>query len=232
MTEKRHIVVLSGAGISAESGLQTFRGQGGLWEGHRVEEVASPHAWERDQEMVLRFYNMRRQQLRKVEPNPGHLAIAKLEQGYEVTVITQNVDNLHEQAGSTHVVHLHGELMKARSTVDESLIYDLEDRDIETGDLCDKGSQLRPHIVWFGESVPEFPKAELITQTADILIVVGTSLAVYPAAHLAYCARPKTRKYLIDPEIPESLEVDDYILIREKAGLVLPELANQLLERC
>jgi NAD-dependent deacetylase len=225
---RKHIVVLSGAGMSAESGLQTFRGQGGLWEGHRVEEVASPQAWARDPLMVLRFYNERRQQLRKCAPNAGHLAIAELEKRHRVTVVTQNVDNLHEQAGSSSVIHLHGELMKARSILDESLIYDLKDRDITWGDQCEKGGQLRPHIVWFGESVPEFARAQRITQTADILLVVGTSLAVYPAAQLAYCAPIAAKKYLVDPHIAEAVDTGDFICVREKAGVALPELCLRL----
>ena len=195
---KQKIVILTGAGLSAESGIQTFRGQDGLWEGHRIEEVASPDGWRRNRELVLDFYNKRRRQLLEVSPNAGHQALVDLEQKYDVTIITQNVDDLHERAGSSHVVHLHGELLKVRSSLDESLVYDWR-KDLVAGDKCERGSQLRPHIVWFGEMVPMIEIAQKIASEADIFIVIGTSLVVYPAAGLLHYAPSHSRKFLIDP---------------------------------
>ena len=185
--------------MSAESGLRTFRDNDGLWEDHRVEEVATPEAWRRDRALVLRFYNERRQALLAAEPNEGHRIIAGWERAQRVTVITQNVDDLHERAGSTRVVHLHGELRKVRSTVDASLVYPLEGWELREGDRCERGSQLRPHIVWFGEEVPLMAEAEAEVATADVLVVVGTSLQVYPAASLALLAPRGARRILIDP---------------------------------
>ena len=195
----KHIVVLSGAGMSAESGLKTFRDNDGLWENHRVEEVATPEAWRRDCALVLRFYNERRKALLAAEPNDGHRIIAGWEKDHRVTVVTQNVDDLHERAGSTNVVHLHGELMKARSTADAQLVYPLTGWELKEGDRCEKGAQLRPHIVWFGEEVPLMAEAEAVVATADVLVVVGSSLLVYPAAGLAFSAPPGARRILIDP---------------------------------
>jgi NAD-dependent deacetylase len=195
----KHIVVLSGAGISAESGLKTFRDNDGLWENHRVEEVATPEAWRRDRALVLRFYNERRKALLAAEPNDGHRIIAGWEKDHRVTVVTQNVDDLHERAGSTSVIHLHGELMKARSTADAQLVYPLTGWELKEGDRCEKGAQLRPHIVWFGEEVPLMAEAEAVVATADVLVVVGSSLQVYPAAGLAFSAPPGARRILIDP---------------------------------
>jgi NAD-dependent deacetylase len=195
----KHIVVLSGAGMSAESGLKTFRDNDGLWENHRVEEVATPEAWRRDRALVLRFYNERRKALLAAEPNDGHRIIAGWEKDHRVTVVTQNVDDLHERAGSTNVVHLHGELMKARSTADAQLVYPLTGWELKEGDRCEKGAQLRPHIVWFGEEVPLMAEAEAVVATADVLVVVGSSLQVYPAAGLAFSAPPGARRILIDP---------------------------------
>jgi len=225
---RKHIVVLSGAGISAESGLKTFRDADGLWEGHRVEDVATPEAWARDPQTVLDFYNQRRRQLYQCEPNPGHFALASLESYHRVSILTQNVDNLHERAGSTKVLHLHGQLDLARSTVDDTLVYPLNGSDIALGDTCERGSQLRPHIVWFGEVVPAMDQAMAIAQTADILIVVGTSLFVYPAASLASCAPTTAECFLINPELPEHFDADGFTIIQEKAGVGLPELAKQL----
>lgn len=185
--------------MSAESGLKTFRDHGGLWENHRVEEVATPEAWRRDRALVLGFYNERRRALLDSEPNEGHRMIARWERDWRVTVVTQNVDDLHERAGSTAVVHLHGELMKARSTVDPSLVYPLRGWELREGDLCEKGSQLRPHIVWFGEDVPLLATAAEVVAEADVLIVVGTSLQVYPAASLAFAAPTTARRFLVDP---------------------------------
>jgi NAD-dependent deacetylase len=201
---KKKIVVLTGAGISAESGLSTFRDAGGLWEGHNVMDVASPEGWRRNKELVLEFYNQRRRQLKNAKPNDAHIALTELEKKYDVTIVTQNVDDLHERAGSLKIIHLHGELNKARSTVDENIIYDLEGSDITINCKCEKGSQLRPHVVWFGEMVPMMDEAIKVTITADILIVIGTSLAVYPAASLLEFAKFETPVYLIDPKKPEN----------------------------
>lgn len=216
-----HIVVLSGAGMSAESGLKTFRGNGGLWEGHRVEDVATPEAWQRDRSLVLRFYNERRKALSDARPNTGHRIIAAWEKDYQVTVVTQNVDDLHEKAGSTRVIHLHGELMKARSTLDQSLVYPLSGWELKEGDLCELGSQLRPHIVWFGEEVALMPVAEKIVSNADVLIVVGTSLQVYPAAGLAFHAPSHARCILVDPKPPGA---GGFTVIPKSAGEGLPEV--------
>lgn len=201
MRSKR-VVVLSGAGMSAESGLRTFRDNDGLWEDHRVEDVATPEAWRRDRALVLRFYNERRKALLSAEPNEGHRIIAGWEKEHRVTVITQNVDDLHERAGSSDVIHLHGELMKARSTTDPSRVYPMHGWELKEGDLCAKGSQLRPHIVWFGEDVPLMPSAEQVAASADVLVVVGTSLQVYPAAGLAFSAPDSARRILIDVKPP------------------------------
>ena len=199
---KSKIIVLTGAGISAESGLATFRDSGGLWEGYRIEDVATPEAWRKDQELVLEFYNMRRKAAITAKPNAGHLALVKLEEKFDVTIITQNVDNLHEKAGSSKVIHLHGELFKSRSTVNPHLIYKMSGWELKKGDKCEKGSQLRPHIVWFGEAVPMMDMAVEETMTADIFIIVGTSLQVYPAAGLLDYVADEIPKYVIDPNMP------------------------------
>jgi NAD-dependent deacetylase len=196
----KKLVVLSGAGMSAESGIRTFRDMGGLWEEYDVTEVATPMAWHKDMELVLRFYNERRRQLFSCEPNDGHRGLAELEKRFDVHIITQNVDNLHERAGSTKIVHLHGELTKARSTADPTLIYEIGERDINIGDKCEKGSQLRPHIVWFGEQVPAMEEAARIAAEADIFLVIGTSLNVYPAAGLVSYAPSKASVWVIDPD--------------------------------
>jgi NAD-dependent deacetylase len=196
----KKLVILTGAGMSSESGIKTFRDSGGLWEEYDVNEVATPEAWERNMDLVLRFYNERRTQLAGCKPNAGHLGIAELEKYFDVNVITQNIDNLHERAGSTKVVHLHGELTKARSTRDPGLIYEIGYKDIHPGDLCEKGSQLRPHIVWFGEPVPNMDEAVRITETSDIFVVIGSSLNVYPAAGLISYAPGKASLWLIDPK--------------------------------
>lgn len=195
----KHIVVLTGAGISAESGIKTFRDADGLWEGHDVMEVASPEGFARNPELVLNFYNERRKQLKDVKPNQAHIDLAKLEDNFKVTIITQNVDDLHERAGSTDVVHLHGELRKIRSTSNHNDIKTWTE-DLNLGDLCDKGYQLRPHIVWFGEAVPEIETAVKICYAADILIIIGTSMQVYPAASLIDYVQPDTAIYYIDPK--------------------------------
>lgn len=226
----KKLVVLTGAGISAESGIRTFRDSGGLWEEHRVEDVATFEAWQRDRELVLKFYNQRRRQLAEVQPNAAHLALARLEKIYEVSIITQNVDDLHERGGSTHILHLHGEMVKARSTADDTLIYNIGYKDIRVGDQCERGSQLRPHIVWFGEAVPNIPLAAEITAQADILLVIGTSLNVYPAAGLTRVARPSCRKFLVDPNAGKLNLGRDWTICAEKAGEAVPRLVDQLLK--
>ncbi len=226
----QRIVVLSGAGISAESGLKTFRGDDGLWEGHQVEEVATPEAWQRQPQLVLDFYNQRRQQALAAVPNAAHLALAELEQSFQVDIITQNIDDLHERAGSTRVLHLHGEIMKARSSIDATLLLPLTSGEpIKLGDKCPLGSQLRPHVVWFGEAVPALEPAMKIVAEAEILIVIGTSLAVYPAALLAFQAPHARRKIVINPEIPESIPLDSFECMTATACQATPELVANLL---
>ncbi len=193
------LVVLTGAGISAESGLSTFRDSGGLWERYSIYEVATPEAWARNPQLVLDFYNARRAQLAEVQPNPAHHLLKALEEHFTVIVITQNVDDLHERAGSKYIVHLHGELVKARSTADESLVYEIGYAPIRLGDVCERGSQLRPHVVWFGEAVPAYPLAEAWARRADIFVVIGSSLQVYPAAGLIDEA-VRAQKFLVDPK--------------------------------
>jgi NAD-dependent deacetylase len=224
----KKISILTGAGMSAESGLRTFRDSDGLWESHNVYDVATPEAWQRDPELVLNFYNERRRQVRKAKPNKAHLALAKLEKKYDVHIITQNIDDLHERGGSTQVLHLHGEINKVRSTVDSRLIYELDHWEMKLGDKCEKGSQLRPHIVWFGEPVPMIEKAIPIVKTADIVIVIGTSLGVYPAAGLVNYMTPFSKKFCIDPKgITENN--NNFKVIKEKAGVGVPTLVNKLL---
>jgi NAD-dependent deacetylase len=226
----KKLVVLTGAGMSAESGIRTFRDSGGLWEEHDVTEVATPMAWAKNRELVLRFYNERRRQLAGSSPNAGHLGLVKLEEHFEVIIITQNVDNLHERAGSTKVLHLHGELTKARSTADPSLIYDIGYNDIREGDKCEKGSQMRPHIVWFGEAVPMMDIAARIASQADILVVIGTSMNVYPAAGLVHYAPEHTPLWLIDPNDVEILAAGTVNIIKEKASAGVEILARKLLQ--
>ena len=225
----KKIVVLTGAGMSAESGLKTFRDSDGLWENHNVYDVATPEAWERDPEMVLKFYNDRRKQVRVAEPNKAHVSLGKLEQKYNVSIITQNIDDLHERAGSTHVIHLHGELNKARSSVDSGLVYELDHWEMKMGDTCEKGSQLRPHIVWFGEAVPMIEKAIPIVEMADVVMVIGTSLSVYPAAGLLNYATSSSQKYYIDPKGYEGDNHYPIEMIKETAGVGVPRLVDQLL---
>ena len=201
----KKIVVLTGAGMSAESGISTFRDADGLWEKYKIDDVATPNAWRKNQALVLNFYNQRRKQLIDVEPNAGHIALVELEKNFEVQIVTQNVDNLHERAGSSHVLHLHGELMKVRSTGPDEDVFELTRDNYEThiGDVCPKGYQLRPHIVWFGEAVPDIENAILKTKQADIFVIIGTSLNVYPAASLINYVKPDVPVYLIDPnEMP------------------------------
>ena len=231
MTLKRKVVVLTGAGMSAESGIKTFRDSGGLWEEYDVTEVATPMAWWKNRDLVLRFYNERRRQLEKAMPNAGHMGLAALEKHFEVHIITQNVDNLHERAGSSRVMHLHGELTKARSTTDPSLVYDIGYSDINPGDKCEKGSQLRPHIVWFGEAVPMMEKAVKLASTADIFVVIGTSLNVYPAAGLTEYAPADSPMWLIDPNdvtVPRSRKVE---VIKAGASEGVADLSERLLNK-
>ncbi len=227
MNNRKKLVALTGAGISAESGITTFRDSGGLWEQYDVMEVASIEGWNKNSRLVLRFYNDRRQQLAEVEPNAAHRILAELEKDYEVTVVTQNVDNLHERAGSSNIVHLHGELTKARSSVNPNLITDIGYRPIDSEEKAADGSPLRPHIVWFGEAVPEIERAADIVSLADILIIIGTSLNVYPAAGLVGYANRKTPVYLIDPNdvIYPSREIT---VIREKATEGMKKLKKLL----
>jgi NAD-dependent deacetylase len=224
------IVVLSGAGMSAESGISTFRDAGGLWEGHDVMEVASPEGWQRNPALVLDFYNQRRRQLKEVAPNDGHLALAELEQHFEVSIITQNVDDLHERAGSTRVMHLHGELRKVRSTKAPDLVYHWEE-DLSAGDFCELGSQLRPHIVWFGEIVPMIESAAAEISTADIVAIIGTSMQVYPAAGLVGYARRAKRIYYIDPKPSLNYElslIDGLTIIGEPATTGVRKMIQEL----
>ncbi len=227
----KKIVVLSGAGISAESGINTFRDAGGLWENHRIEEVATYDAWVRNSELVLKFYNQRRKQLLEVKPNAGHYALVKLEEKFDVQIITQNVDDLHERAGSKNVLHLHGELKKVRSTADPNLVYELDGWELKKGDVCEKGSQLRPHIVWFGEAVPMIVPAAELASKADIFIVVGTSLLVYPAAGLIDYVPTRSPKYLIDPNAKDIRHISNLTVIAEKAGTGLVKLVDDLLAK-
>jgi NAD-dependent deacetylase len=214
---KKKLVILSGAGISQESGLKTFRDMDGLWENYAVEDVASIDGWYRNPELVMDFYNQRRKQLFEVEPNSAHFGIADLEKWFDVSVVTQNVDDLHERAGSSQVLHLHGELRKVRSSIDPELIYTLDGWELKMGDKCGKGSQLRPNIVWFGEAVPAIYDAIPIVENADVVVVVGTSLAVYPAAGLVHYAKPNAPVFVVDPNRPK-VTLRNVIYIDEKAG--------------
>lgn len=212
----KHIVVLTGAGISAESGLKTFRDSDGLWEGYDIAEVATPEAWRRNPALVQDFYNMRRKSALEAKPNDAHYALAKLEQKYKVTIITQNIDDLHERAGSSNVVHLHGVITRSQSSKNPNLTYPIDGWEIKMGELCQLGSQLRAHVVWFGEPVPMIEEAAGICTTADIFILIGSSLAVYPAAGLIDYVPQNIPKYIIDPKIPYLL-ADNFIKIEEKA---------------
>ncbi|MEL6538063.1 MAG: NAD-dependent deacylase [Bacteroidota bacterium] len=227
----KKLVVLTGAGISADSGIPTFRGADGLWEGHDVTQVASPEGWEADPHLVLRFYNERRKKMHEVQPNPGHFAVADLEKHFNVVVITQNIDNLHERGGSSKIIHLHGELSKVRSTVDENLVYELEGWELKWGDHCDKGSQLRPHIVWFGEMVPMMEVAVQEVQDADLVLVVGTSLVVYPAASLLEYAPHSASLFCVDPGISESMFHRKVELISEGAATGMPQMRDLLVAK-
>lgn len=227
---KKKLVVLTGAGISAESGVATFRDANGLWEGHDVMEVASPQGWRKNQELVLDFYNQRRKSAHAAKPNAGHLALAELEKDFDVRIITQNVDDLHERAGSSHVLHLHGKLFESRSTLDENLVYPIEGWELKKGDKCEKGSQLRPNIVWFGEPVHMMEPALQETLQADIFMVVGTSLLVYPAASLIDYVADGVPILVIDPNMPAVRKRPNLYLIEEKASTGMTKAKEILLK--
>lgn len=223
------LVALTGAGISAESGLKTFRDAGGLWEGYRPEDVATPRAWDRDPEIVLRFYNERRRSVRAAQPNPGHLALVELEKTFDVTVITQNIDDLHERAGSSKVLHLHGEIFKSQSSKYRELVYEVVGDNLNLGDHCERGAQLRPFIVWFEEPVPLMQKAAELVAQAEIFVVIGTSLAVYPAASLVTAIKRKARVYVVDRQIPTADFPPGTRFFAEPASTGVPRLAAELL---
>ena len=226
----KNIVILTGAGISAESGLKTFRDSDGLWNDHSIYEVATPEAWSADMELVLDFYNFRRSELENVAPNKGHLSLVELESYFNVQIITQNVDNLHEKAGSNNVLHLHGQLTQARGEHSINSVIDIQYTQINKGDLHTNGEQLRPHIVWFGEDVPEIINAQETCLSADIFLVIGTSLQVYPAAGLIHALPPHCEVYLIDPKADEISTSNKISVIKEKAGTAVPALVKNLIE--
>ena len=228
---KQKLVVISGAGISAESGLKTFRDHDGLWEGYNVEQVATPQAWVADPSLVLDFYNQRRANVRQAKPNNAHLALAQLEDRFSVSILTQNIDDLHERAGSSEVIHLHGEILKAQSSQDPNLCYELEGRDISLGDLCELGSQLRPHVVWFGEAVPKMEVAIEKVRSAELILVIGTSLAVYPAASLVDFSPAEAEIFVVDPQA-EQLPLNrknQITFFADSAAKAVPKLVEQLL---
>ena len=227
---KKRLVVLSGAGVSAESGLKTFRDSDGLWEGYNIEDVATPRAWRKDPQLVLDFYNYRRKNVMDAQPNAAHYGLAELEKNFDVTIITQNIDDLHERAGSTNVLHLHGEIFKMRSERDHGLIYEIKD-DIKIGDKAEDGEQLRPYIVWFEEPVPKIEEAIPVVRSADIFVVVGTSLVVYPAAGLVDYAARHIPKYIIDKRIPSTSEITNLIAIEKPATEGVDELRRLLFQR-
>ncbi len=225
----KKLVILTGAGISAESGISTFCDSGGLWEQYKIEDVATPEAWHRNQKLVLEFYNQRRKQLLECKPNEAHYNLVKLEQYFDVFIITQNVDDLHERAGSKNILHLHGELRKSQSTVDHNLIYEIDGWELKWGDKCEKGSQLRPYIVWFGEPVPKIVEAEKIIETTDIFVVIGTSLQVYPAAGLLHYVKPNVPIYIVDPN--DIFSWRKAIHIKEKASIGTKKLMDILINQ-
>ncbi|MBC5991505.1 SIR2 family NAD-dependent protein deacylase [Pontibacter cellulosilyticus] len=228
---KKRLVVLTGAGISAESGIATFRDANGLWEGHDVMDVASPQGWRKNPELVLDFYNQRRKNAHTVHPNTGHKTLADLEKDFDVRIITQNVDDLHERAGSTNIIHLHGKLFESRSTLDPNLIYPIEGWELNLGDKCERGSQLRPNIVWFGEAVPMMEKAMEETVQADIFLVVGTSLVVYPAASLVDFVDDDAPIFVVDPKLPDIRKRLNLHLYEEKATTGMEKVAAILREK-
>jgi NAD-dependent deacetylase len=225
----KKVVILTGAGISAESGLKTFRDSDGLWEGYNIEEVATPEAWERNPALVQEFYNMRRKSVLEAEPNAAHYALAKLEEQYDVTIITQNIDDLHERAGSSNVVHLHGIITRSQSSIKANLTYPIEGWELKMGEVCELGSQLRAHVVWFGEAVPMIEKAAQLCARAELFILVGTSLAVYPAAGLINYVPHGVTKYIIDPNIPTISQNNHIVEMPFKATIGVPMLVEELL---
>ena len=230
MSKFKKIVVFTGAGISAESGISTFRESGGLWEKYDINDVATPEAWARNQNLVLEFYNQRRKQVLAAQPNPAHTALVELEKKFDVQIITQNIDDLHERAGSKKVLHLHGEIRKSRSTFNPELVYDIKGWEIKAGEKCEKGSQLRPHIVWFGEMVPEMDLATEISAEADIFLIIGTSLNVYPAAGLVHSTQNDCPVYLVDPNEVNNPGISNLVFIKETAGNVVPPLVKKILK--
>lgn len=226
---KKKLIALTGAGMSAESGIKTFRDSDGLWENHNVMDVASIDGWEQNPQLVLEFYNQRRKQLYEVVPNAGHAGLAELEKDFDVHIITQNVDDLHERAGSTRIIHLHGELKKVRSVKNPFRVFDLEGWEVKWGDVAEDGHQLRPHIVWFGEEVPMMDMAAMITEQADILVIIGTSLQVYPAAGLLHYAPTHIPKYLIDPKGDAVRGIENLTVINKTATEGVAELKQLLL---
>jgi NAD-dependent deacetylase len=229
MADSRKIVVFTGAGISAESGISTFRDSGGLWEKYDLRDVATPEAWTRNPNLVLDFYNQRRKQVLEVQPNAAHKALVELEKKFDVQIITQNVDDLHERAGSKNVVHLHGEIRKSRSTKNPDLIYPINGWELKAGDKCEEGSQLRPHIVWFGEMVPAMDHAQEISAEADIFLIIGTSLNVYPAAGLVHSTQKDCPIYLVDPNEVNNPGISNLVFIKETAGKGVPALVKKFL---
>jgi NAD-dependent deacetylase len=225
------VIVLTGAGISAESGLKTFRDSDGLWEGYDIEEVATPEGWQRNPGLVQEFYNMRRKSVLEAKPNAAHYALAKLEQKFEVTIVTQNIDDLHERAGSSNVVHLHGIITRSQSSLNPQLTYPMDSWEIKMNEVCELGSPLRPHVVWFGEVVPMIETASALCTTADIFILIGTSLAVYPAAGLIDYVPQSVPKYIVDPHIPYVRGGESVIKIEEKATTGVVKLVDDLLSK-
>jgi NAD-dependent deacetylase len=226
----KNLVVLTGAGISAESGIATFRDSGGLWEGYKVEDVATPEAWKKNPALVLDFYNQRRKKGLEAKPNRGHEILVELETYFNVTIVTQNVDDLHERAGSSNVIHLHGSLFESRSTADENLIYKIDGWELNLGDLCEQGSQLRPNIVWFGEMVPMIEVAAQLTSKADAFLVVGTSMVVYPAAGLINYVGFEVPKFVVDPKLPDISSMPHLTLIQDKASSGMEVVKTKLVE--
>ncbi|GAA3964722.1 SIR2 family NAD-dependent protein deacylase [Mucilaginibacter dorajii] len=226
----KNLVILTGAGISAESGLKTFRDSDGLWEGYNIEDVATPEAWQRNPALVQQFYNERRKSVLEAQPNAAHYALAKLEEQYTVTIITQNIDDLHERAGSSNVVHLHGIITRSQSSVNPQLTYPINGWEIGMDEVCELGSPLRAHVVWFGEAVPMIEAAAKIFMKAEVFMLVGSSLAVYPAAGLINYIRREVPKYIIDPKIPEVSVRGEVIAVRERATVGVPQVVEELLK--
>ena len=221
----KKIVVFTGAGISAESGLGTFRDSGGLWDNYKIEDVATPEAFKRDPELVLEFYNIRRRQLLSTSPNPAHYALNKFQENFNFQIITQNIDDLHERSGSNNVLHLHGKLMESKSTIDDK-VYEIDGSELILGDLCPVGGQLRPNVVWFGEAVPSMDEAIEIVKNADVFIIIGTSLNVYPAASLINYTSNACEKYIVDLNAMDEIGITS---IKEKASIAVPKLVDQIL---